>query len=257
MIARRLLRIALGIIATSLALGRLHPFGNPQRNLRQPREELLRATSIPDAARNTLIAKCADCHSYATHWPVYSWAAPFSWLIESDVVKGRRHLNLSRWQELSADQQQTLEQETVQQAKRGTMPPFPYRLMHRQAGLELSEREALNRLVPSEASESAPVTAGDADRGRSVFERRCSGCHATDSNREGPRLRGVYGRRAGAVPGFQYSSAIKNSGVTWTPDRLNTWLADSDSMVPGSAMGFVVPKAQDRSDIIAFLKSLH
>jgi cytochrome c len=66
----------------------------------------------------------------------------------------------------------------------------------------------------------------------------------------------VYGRRAGSVPGFSYSSGIKNSGVTWSEETLERWLRDTDAMAPGNAMGISVPKAQERSDLIAFLKSV-
>lgn len=244
------------MIIASLVLALLHPFGDPQRNLKQPDSALLQAAPMPDASRRVLVAKCADCHSDATHWPIYSRVAPVSWLIEHDVVEARKHLNLSQWQELSPDQQLVLEQEIVQQTRKRTMPPLPYRLIHWKAHLEPADREALLQLVSQETSESKPFEAGDADRGRALFNRRCSGCHATDSDREGPRLRGVYGRRAGSVPGFEYSSALRNSGMTWTDANLEKWLKDSESMLPGSAMGFSVPKPQERSDLIAFLKSL-
>ena len=95
----------------------------------------------------------------------------------------------------------------------------------------------------------------DAARGKSLFERRCTGCHALDADREGPHLRGVYGRRAGSVPGFAYSEALKKSGLTWDEHSLDRWLSDTDAAVPGSAMDFSVPKRQDRADIVAFLKS--
>lgn len=257
MTAAKLFSGVICVIFTSLALAWHHPFGDPQRHLQQPRETLLQAMPLPDAARRILVTKCADCHSNATRWPVYSRAAPVSWLIERDVVEGRKHLNLSRWKELCADQQQVLEQEMVQQTRRGAMPLLSYRLIHWKAHLEPSDHDALAALVLTAIIESDPAEAGDADRGRALFGRRCTGCHAIDSDREGPRLRGVYGRRAGSVPGFQYSSAIRQSGITWTEANLNRWLSDTESMVPGSAMGFSVPKPQDRSDLIAFLKSLH
>jgi cytochrome c len=59
------------------------------------------------------------------------------------------------------------------------------------------------------------------------------------------------------VPGFRYSGQLKNSGLVWKEDTLEHWIEDSDAFVPGSAMGFSVPKTQDRADIVAFLKSLH
>lgn len=256
MTAGKQLSIAVGVIVASLALAHLHLFGDPQRDLQQSREHLLDSASMPDAARRTLISKCADCHSNTTRWPAYSRVAPASWLIERDVIEGRRHLNLSHWLELPSDQQQALEQEIAEQARKGDMPPLQYRLVHWTAQLDSSDRSALSALDTPRLTESVAVTAGDADRGRAVFSRRCTGCHALDADREGPHLRGVYGRRAGSVSGFHYSPAIRNSGVTWTDATLERWLSDTDAMVPNNAMGFAVPKAQERSDLIAFLKSL-
>jgi cytochrome c len=103
-------------------------------------------------------------------------------------------------------------------------------------------------------AQPVPEQPGDAARGKLVFERRCTGCHALDANREGPHLRDVDGRKAGSVAGFQYSTSLKNSGLTWNPDTLDQWLTDPDAMVPGNNMSFATPKAVDRRDLIAFLQ---
>jgi cytochrome c len=95
---------------------------------------------------------------------------------------------------------------------------------------------------------------GDAERGKAVFNKRCSSCHAMDANREGPNLRGVFGRKAGKMPGFTYSAALKASGITWNQDSLEDWLSDTDAMIPKNGMGFRVVKAAERSDLIAYLK---
>src|ERR1700759_1056486 len=50
----------------------------------------------------------------------------------------------------------------------------------------------------------------DAERGKQLFEKRCTGCHSLDQNKEGPHLRGVYGRHAGRLPGFTYSAALQS-----------------------------------------------
>jgi cytochrome c len=249
----KMLGIGFAVIVASFALAQVHPFGDPRGDVQQSREGLLQAASMPEAARRTLITKCADCHSDATRWPVYSRVAPASWLIERDVQEGRRHMNLSGWRDLSPDQQQGLEQEIAQEAKKGAMPPLQYRLLHWTARLNASDRAALSALAPA-GDESGPVPAGDPARGRDLFGRRCTGCHALDADREGPRLRGVYGRRAGTVPDFGYSSALRNSGVTWSDATLERWLSDTDALVPGNAMEFFVPLARERSDLIAFLK---
>lgn len=95
---------------------------------------------------------------------------------------------------------------------------------------------------------------GDAVRGKLVFEKRCTGCHAMDENLEGPRLAGVYGRKAGSVPGFDYSVGLRESGLTWNDATLEKWLSGPDLLVPGTKMDFYVPRAQERSDLIAYFK---
>ncbi len=92
--------------------------------------------------------------------------------------------------------------------------------------------------------------------GKNLFERRCTGCHSLDQNRVGPRLRGVYGRPAGSVPDFTYSDSLKSAHFTWDKAKLDKWLTDTDSLVPDNDMAFHVPKADERADIIRFLKSV-
>jgi cytochrome c len=101
-----------------------------------------------------------------------------------------------------------------------------------------------NRFADSQSTES----------GKEVFEKRCGGCHALDRDKEGPRLRGVYGRVAGSVDSFQYSEALKKSMITWTDVTLDQWLSDTEKLVPGNDMTFHVEKAAERTEIIAYLK---
>jgi len=89
---------------------------------------------------------------------------------------------------------------------------------------------------------------------KALFEKRCGGCHALDRDKEGPRLGGVYGRTAGSVASFQYSDALKKSRVKWTEETLNKWLTDTEQLVPNNDMTFHVEKADERSEIIAYLK---
>lgn len=94
------------------------------------------------------------------------------------------------------------------------------------------------------------------ERGKGLFERRCGGCHALDTNKEGPRLRGVFGRKAASVADFEYSEALKKSGVTWDAAHLDRWLTDPDAVAHGTDMSFHVPDAGEREALIAYLKSL-
>jgi cytochrome c len=97
---------------------------------------------------------------------------------------------------------------------------------------------------------------GDEVKGKDVFQRRCGGCHSLDRPMEGPRLRGVYGRRAGSTQDFQYSDALKNAKITWNEELLNKWLTDTESLVPDNDMSFRVSSPDERRDVIAYLKSL-
>lgn len=100
------------------------------------------------------------------------------------------------------------------------------------------------------------LAAVDSNRGKELWEARCTGCHSLDANRVGPLHRGVFGRKAGTAPGFSYSPALKRFGQPWDEATLDTWLRGPAQFVPGSRMGFSVGDAGDRADIIAFLKSV-
>jgi cytochrome c len=90
--------------------------------------------------------------------------------------------------------------------------------------------------------------------GKELFEKRCSGCHAMDRDKEGPRLSGVYGREAAAVPSFEYSAALKASKLKWTDESLDRWLRDPEKLVPSNDMTFHVESADERHALIAYLK---
>lgn len=85
----------------------------------------------------------------------------------------------------------------------------------------------------------------------------CRACHQIGpgaKNAVGPELNGVVGRKAGTVPGFQYSDANKNSGITWTPDELEKYLANPQGVVKGTKMIFPgIKDPQKVKDVIAFL----
>lgn len=92
--------------------------------------------------------------------------------------------------------------------------------------------------------------------GNALFEKRCGGCHALDRDKEGPRLAGVYGRRAGTAGSFPYSAALQKSGIVWTNDTLERWLTDPAALVPDTDMTFRVPRAEERKAIIGYLKKI-
>jgi len=101
-----------------------------------------------------------------------------------------------------------------------------------------------------------PCRAQDPARGKELFEKRCTGCHALDKEKEGPRLRAVYGRTSGSVSSFNYSDAVKKARITWDAASLDKWLTDPDKVIPENDMSFQVVKAEERADIIAYLRQL-
>jgi cytochrome c len=94
---------------------------------------------------------------------------------------------------------------------------------------------------------------GDAALGAKVYQ-ECMICHSLDKNEIGPKHRNVFGSKAGSVPGYDYSAALKASGILWDETTLDKWLTDPQALVPGTKMTFSVDDAQDRADVIAFLR---
>lgn len=126
------------------------------------------------------------------------------------------------------------------------------RSVHRGASLALAVLALIATwaVLPSQAGEQ-----GGQD-GQALFQKRCSGCHALDADHEGPRLRGVVGRAAGTVKTFKYSAPLQSARFTWDETKLEKWLADTESVVPDNDMAFRVPKQDERTAIISYLKSL-
>jgi cytochrome c oxidase assembly protein subunit 11 len=96
--------------------------------------------------------------------------------------------------------------------------------------------------------------APDAVHGEQLFTERCTSCHAMDSNKTGPRLGGVFGRKAGSAAGYHYSSALQAAGLVWSEDNLERWLADPKKFVPGARMPVRVLDTPSRRDLIAYLQ---
>ncbi|TIQ76180.1 MAG: c-type cytochrome [Mesorhizobium sp.] len=92
--------------------------------------------------------------------------------------------------------------------------------------------------------------------GERLFRQRCGACHqsATTRNGAGPHLQGVVGRAAASVEGF-YSPALRDSGITWTPETLETYLANPTAMVGGTRMVQRFNNAEERRAIVEFLNN--
>lgn len=118
-------------------------------------------------------------------------------------------------------------------------------------------------LTPAEktailAALPAPYDAADLDNGRRVFA-RCRSCHTITEggpNMTGPNLWGIFGRTAGSHAGYNYSSPVKAAGFAWDADRLDHWLQNPRTFLPGNKMTFPgLPNPTDRRDVIAWLKT--
>jgi cytochrome c len=99
---------------------------------------------------------------------------------------------------------------------------------------------------------------GDAARGEAKFQ-DCAACHKLEAgaNNLGPSLHGIFERKAGELADFRYSPAIKRSGIAWTPETLDTFIADPQAMVPGNRMPYAgMASAGDRADLIAYLQKM-
>ncbi len=102
--------------------------------------------------------------------------------------------------------------------------------------------------------------AGDAKRGADVFTEECGDCHSTTpgKNKKGPSLASLNGRKAGTLADFSgYSEPMKQSGLTWTSDKIDAYITAPRKTVPGGKMKYDgLADANARADVIAYLLSL-
>jgi hypothetical protein len=122
-----------------------------------PRQEMHSNVPVDAHVAATLARSCNDCHSNRTVWPWYSRVAPASWLVVSDVNRGRKALNFSEWSMYGASLQQKHLREMCKEVTEGEMPGFSYTLMHRDATLTKTEVAA----VCSWTQSSAPTSVAE------------------------------------------------------------------------------------------------
>lgn len=97
---------------------------------------------------------------------------------------------------------------------------------------------------------------GDATRGEARFQ-ECAACHKLQAgaNEVGPSLHGIFSRKAGELPDFRYSPAMKRSGIGWTPETLDKYITDPQALIPANRMPYAgLSNASDRADLIAYLQ---
>ena len=131
---RRVVLIGGGVLLAAFLAIQVVPYG-----WSHPNPPVVRDAPWPDA-ESAAIARtsCYDCHSNETDWPVYSYVAPVSWLVRSDVEEGRDELNLSDWDAYANEAD-----DAAEEVEEGSMPPSQYTRVHRDARLTDEERATL------------------------------------------------------------------------------------------------------------------
>src|SRR5262249_36602780 len=134
--------------------------------------------------------------------------------------------------------------------------------------MEMIVSKTMNRIAPglvlaavifasTAAILSKAKAAGESATGEPGFA-PCAVCHSTKEgeNKIGPSLAGVFGRKSGSAPGYNYSPAMQSAGITWDEQELDKYLANPPADVHGTKMVISVPSAEDRQNVIAYLKTL-
>ena len=127
----------------------------------------------------------------------------------------------------------------------------------RQSVLMLGSLVVLANSVVLPSLSVSAAAAGDPAQGLQVFRENCSMCHSPNPGRNGvgPTLFGIVGSKSAAVPGYDFSPALRALGVTWDEATLDRWI--SGPTVPGSNMLFAgIKDAPQRANLIAYLETL-
>jgi hypothetical protein len=151
---RLLLPVAVAVIGGCSIF--VHPFGDVKH----------RASNAPlmndavDPAVTRLVGRsCKNCHSERTEWPWYSYVAPMSWLIEKDVADGRRHMNLSHWDDYDTDKKQAVLSEIAVMVRNRQMPLPRYLVLHPEAKLSETDIEQIYQWARNERRRLKTVAA--------------------------------------------------------------------------------------------------
>jgi cytochrome c len=110
-------------------------------------------------------------------------------------------------------------------------------------------------LFAAAATKTTAGTSGDPDKGKEIFE-KCAACHAFDDEKsDGPSLKGIFGRKAGSLEDYRYSTAMLRSGIVWDAATLDAYVANPQGFVKGNRMAFAgIADKQEREDLIAYLE---
>jgi cytochrome c len=134
----------------------VHPFGRVKTPASSA--SLLADASVPAPVMEIVSRSCQNCHSEKTEWPVYSYVAPMSWMVEKDVHDARSKMDLSRWRDYSSEQRQEFLSEIGSLVRNHRMPLPRYLLLHPEARLSDSD---VNRLYQWTRSERKRLRAAE------------------------------------------------------------------------------------------------
>lgn len=153
--------IVLVLVSAAGFASMVHPFGRVKTPASS--EPLLADASVPAPVMEIVSRSCQNCHSEKTEWPVYSYVAPMSWMVEKDVHDARGKMNLSRWHDYNSEQRQEFLSEIGSLVRNHQMPLPRYLLLHPEARLSDSDANRLYQWTRSERkrlrSAEAPAAA--------------------------------------------------------------------------------------------------
>jgi cytochrome c len=140
--------------------------------------------------------------------------------------------------------------------------PMPQRRRHRRPPSETHQEPMMKKLllsalvVMASSVVAMAALAQDVAAGKTSFN-KCLACHAIGeaaSNKVGPELNGLDGRKSGTAAGYSYSDANKNSGITWNKDQFLDYIKDPKAKIPGTKMIFAgIKNEKEAGDLWAFL----
>jgi hypothetical protein len=134
--SRLIVTPGIGVVLIGL-VSLIQPFGAVKAH--RGSKPLLKGSQVDAAVVRLMERSCGSCHSERTEWPLYSYIAPISWLMEHDVEEARSHMNLSQWEEYSADDQTRLLTRIAAAVRSREMPLARYTRLHPEA--RLSDQE--------------------------------------------------------------------------------------------------------------------
>jgi cytochrome c len=124
--------------------------------------------------------------------------------------------------------------------------------------MTLSDLAGAGPREPQSPTDRRVLLVANTQKGEALFQNRCSMCHAVQAegpNKLGPDLHGLFGRRAGTAPGYNYSSDMRASRIVWSAQTLDTYLADPHRGIPDAQMPYLgLSGKTDRDDLISYLE---